>query len=71
MEENKDYFTWKNVTFELSPCDADILLYAINHIDWSEYDEEDFGGESVDAACEHLCWFEDTLNKEFDIDDDD
>lgn len=65
MEKEK-YFSWKNVTFELSPCDADILLYAINHIDWSQYDEEYFGGEDSGAAGEHLCWFENTLNEAFD-----
>ena len=29
-------------------------MYAIYHIDWSEYDDEDFGGEGIEAACIHL-----------------
>ena len=63
--ENEDYFTPKKVTFILSPSDADILLYAINHIDWSQYDEEYFGGEDSDAAGVHLCYFEGDLNNAF------
>ena len=58
--ENNNYFYAKdvNIRTRLSQCDVDILLYAINHVDWSEYNAEDYGGESDLAACEHLDDFE-------------
>lgn len=38
----------------LSQSDIDILVYAINHVDWSEYDADEFGGEGIEAAAMHL-----------------
>lgn len=52
MEEN--YFVPRDITLSLCQCDIDILLYAINNVDWSDYDEDDYEGEGVDAACIHL-----------------
>ena len=50
----KTYFKPKQVTLDLCQCDIDILMYAIYHVDWSEYDDENFGGEGIEAACIHL-----------------
>ena len=52
MDEN--YFTIKDIKLSVSKCCVDMLVYAMNHIDWSEYDADDFGGEGVGAACGHL-----------------
>lgn len=43
----KNYFKPKQVTLDLCQCDYDILMYAIYHVDWSEYEDENFGGEGV------------------------
>lgn len=50
----KNYFKPKEVKLSLCKCDIDILLYAIYHVDWSEYDAEDFGGEDEMSAIIHL-----------------
>lgn len=50
----KEYFKPREVKLELCQCDVDILLYVMNHIDWSEHVADDYGGEGVDAACIHL-----------------
>ncbi len=46
----EDYFKPKSVTLELCDCDIDLIAYALNHTDWSEYSSEDFGGEDADVA---------------------
>ena len=56
---NEDYFIAnKKIELLLSQSDIDILVYAINHINWNEYDDKNFGGEGIDAACCHLDEFE-------------
>ena len=50
-----------------SELDAKILIYAINHIDWTEYDPDEHDGESIGAACEHLNDIEYRICEEFDI----
>ena len=45
-----DYFKSKDVTLNLSECDKDMIGYALNHTDWSEYNPEDFGGEDAEVA---------------------
>ena len=49
-----DYFKPRDIIMSLCQCDIDIFMYAIYHVDWSEYDDEDFGGEGIEAACIHL-----------------
>lgn len=50
----KDYFKPKEWKLMLSPQDIDIIKYAINHVDWSEYNAKDFGDEGIEAAAMHL-----------------
>ena len=50
MEDNIDYFGTKDYRIQLSQCDIDMLRFALNHIDWTYYDSDDFCGESADAA---------------------
>jgi hypothetical protein len=50
----KDYFRWRNCNMQLSQCDVDMIVYAFNHIDWSEYNDKNFGGEGIDACGIHL-----------------
>lgn len=50
----KDYFKTEKKELLLSQSDIDILVYAINHVDWSEYDADEFGGEGIEAAAMHL-----------------
>ena len=66
MENKEDYFGAKDIRLSLSKCDLDILLYAFYHIDWSEYDAEDFEGEDSSCACCHLDDIEYQLNCAFD-----
>jgi len=47
---SKDYFKPKSETLELAQCDLDMIGYALNHTDWSEYNPEDFGGEDAEVA---------------------
>lgn len=54
----------KKVTLLLSQSDIDILVYAINHINWNEYDDENFGGEGIYAACSHLDEFEQQITED-------
>lgn len=64
---NEEYFIAnKKITLYLSQSDIDILVYAINHINWNEYDEANFGGEGIDAACCHLDEFEGLITDETD-----
>lgn len=63
MDEN--YFTIKDIKLSVSKCCVDMLVYAMNHIDWSEYDADDFGGESGWAACVHLDDIEGQLLEQF------
>ena len=64
---NEEYFIAnKKITLYLSQSDIDILVYAINHINWNEYDEANFGGEGIDAACCHLDEFENLITDETD-----
>ena len=59
---NEDYFLAnKKIELLLSQSDIDILVYAINHINWNEYDDKNFGGEGIDAACCHLDEFENQI----------
>lgn len=63
---NKDEFVKyfkadKKIELLLSQSDIDILVYAINHINWNEYDEANFGGEGIEAACCHLDDFENQI----------
>ena len=51
---NKKYFEAKDICLRLSLCDIDMINYAFNHIDWSEYDPDNFGGEGIDACGIHL-----------------
>lgn len=51
-----------------SELDAKILIYAINHIDWTEYNPEEYDGEGIGAACEHLNDIEYQICEEFDVD---
>ena len=44
------YFKPKSVALELSQCDLDMIGYALNHTDWSEYNPEEFGGEDAEVA---------------------
>lgn len=48
MEE--DYFKPERITLYLSECEKDMLAYALNHVDFSEYNAEDYGGESAEVA---------------------
>lgn len=64
MEEN--YFTAVEHKVYVSPCDIDMLRWALNNVDWSTYDSEDFGDESECAAGEHL----DFILQEFGADTD-
>ena len=62
---NEEYFLAnKKIELLLSQSDIDILVYAINHINWNEYDDKNFGGESIDAACRHLDEFESLITDE-------
>ena len=64
---NEEYFIAnKKKTLYLSQSDIDILVYAINHINWNEYDYKNFGGEGIDAACCHLDEFEGLITDETD-----
>lgn len=64
---NEEYFIAnKKKTLYLSQSDIDILVYAINHINWNEYDDKNFGGEGIDAACCHLDEFESLITDETD-----
>ena len=47
---NKDYFKLERITLELSECDKDMIQYALNNVDWDDYNDEDYGGESADVA---------------------
>lgn len=59
---NEEYFIAnKKIELLLSQSDIDILVYAINHINWNEYDDKNFGGEGIDAACCHLDEFENLI----------
>lgn len=60
MEDNIDYFGTKDYRIQLSQCDIDMLRFALNHIDWTYYDSDDFCGESADAAGIH---FDDILTQ--------
>ena len=60
MEDNIDYFGAKDYRIQLSQCDIDMLRFALNHIDWTYYDNDDFCGESADAAGIH---FDDILTQ--------
>ena len=46
----EDYFKPEPTTLYLSECERDMLAYALNHVDFSEYNAEDYGGESADVA---------------------
>ena len=59
-ETKEKYFAPERTTLYLCECDKDMLQYALNHVDWSEYSDEDFGGEGVMACGEH---FRDILNQ--------
>lgn len=61
-----DYFETKFLTVACSQADIDILKYAMSHVDWSDYDADDFGGESIDAACKHLKEIEWQLEEQYD-----
>lgn len=62
---NEEYFIAnKKIELYLSQSDIDILVYAINHINWNEYDDKNFGGEGIDAACCHLDDFENQITFE-------
>lgn len=62
---NEEYFIAnKKIELLLSQSDIDILVYAINHINWNEYDDKNFGGEGIDAACCHLDEFENLITDE-------
>lgn len=50
-----------------SELDAKILFYAINHVNWNEYNPEEYDGEGIGAACEHLNDIEYRICEEFDI----
>ena len=64
---NEEYFIAnKKIELLLSQSDIDILVYAINHINWNEYDDKNFGGEGIDAACCHLDEFEGLITDETD-----
>lgn len=52
----------------IDELDAKILFYAINHVNWNEYNPEEYDGESTEAACEHLNNIEYQICEEFDID---
>ncbi len=60
-----DYFTAREIRLTLSKADLDILMYAFYNVDWSGYDEQDFGGEDSSCACIHLDDIEYQLNSEF------
>ena len=49
-----DYFETKFLTVACSQADIDMLKYAMSHVDWSDYYEDEFGGESTTAAFKHL-----------------
>lgn len=38
----------------INELDAKILFYAINHVNWNEYNPEEYDGESIGAACIYL-----------------
>ena len=51
----------------IDELDAKILFYAINHVNWTEYNPEEHDGESIGAACIHLDDIETQLCEEFNI----
>ena len=57
---NDDYLGAKDYRIQLSQCDIDLLRFALNHVDWTYFDSDDFGGESADAAGIH---FDDILTQ--------
>lgn len=63
MKEN--YFKPKQITLDLCQCDADMLIYAINNVDWSAYNPDNFGGEGVEAACVYFNDIENQLSDYF------
>ena len=65
MSMKDKYFKPKEVKLSLSESDFDILMYAFNNVDWSDYRTEDFNGESTEAAMVHLCDTEDQLREFF------
>lgn len=59
-EAEEKYFRAEKTTLYLSECDKDMLQYALSNVDFSDYSDEDFGGEGVMACTEH---FRDILNQ--------
>ena len=51
----------------IDELDAKILFYAINHVNWNEYNPEEYDGEGIEAAGEHLNDIEYQICEEFDI----
>ncbi len=61
MAKKEDYHKPQKVELWLSQSDIDIITYAINHINWDEYDANDYDGEDIGAACIHLDDIEDQI----------
>ena len=59
-ETEEKYFKAKETTLYLSECDKDMLQYALSNVDFSDYSDEDFGGEDFLACIDH---FIDILNQ--------
>ena len=63
MKKNENYHKKQTVELWLSQSDIDILIYAINHINWDEYDADDYDGESDLSAISHLDDFENQITE--------
>jgi len=63
MKKNKNYHKPQKVELWLSQSDIDIIVYAINHIAWDDYNADDYDGESEWAAISHLDDFESQISE--------
>mgnify|MGYP003292978703 CR=1 FL=1 len=63
MKKNENYHKTQKVELWLSQSDIDILIYAINNVNWNDYDADDYDGESDWAAGLHLEDFENQITE--------
>ena len=63
MKKNENYHKKQNVELWLSQSDIDILIYAINHIKWDDYEADDYDSESELSAISHLDDFESQITE--------
>lgn len=61
-----DYLSIQAIELYLTKYDVDILNYALHHVDWTDYREEDYMGADTKSSCSQLEKIELQINDQFD-----